>query len=898
MMLAVPDRLYTWIDAEAHLASLAAARQWPEWLLEVDAFWDGIELTVRPGVARPAVVEWLEAAFGPTSVRPKTLDLVLDSAPSDANPRTLRVSLVEQEAVDEARRTPKLHERRIVTSLGESLPRPDAPSFVNDIQIVALHSFKGGAGRTLQAVAIADALAEAGKPVLLVDADLEAPGITWMFEAQGRRTDVAYDDFLALLHGSTDGSPTTAVSIVGSYLPNQQLGNTYVLPATRKSTTPHPPWIEPADLLTPERSRYFLTESLAELAQSLKARFVILDLRAGVSELDTPVLLDPRVRRVFVTTLSDQSVRGMSLFIREIGRLAPTTRETDPPGAVVITQLNERDHASRAAEAASSLRDALATTLQPISAEGGHDDAVDADVVARPMLIPFDPRLLALPASWESVVKLTREVGLAGHTAPLLSDLLSLREPQVSAPSQPDPKKLQRQRRELHATASGLVYAETTSTRDFLVTESLRNLVSANRTEPPIAVSVGAKGSGKTFTFIQMCLRATWAGFASAAGIEGVTVNSPIAPVLMSINLSSGDVDAIEQTRLRAVGSSGSVPTQLQLRELITNRLAGPESRDSEWRRVWLVALATAAGATVTLESVEAQLGALATERSVVFLIDGLEDLFQDFTTNERQQQALRVLLTDVLDWLRALRGRRLGAIVFVRRDLVQWAVRQNTRQFLARYGEYELQWNAEEALRLALWVCIRARALDVDEDVVKANTSELTNYLVRVWGEKMGTPRSREARSDQWFLAALSDFNQQIQARDIVSFLAEAAKLSVGDNRWPSRLLTPVAMRTALLACSKGKIAAIRDENPRVGELLAKLQGLPAERKRIPFDAESVNLLAEDLEILEANGVVFREEDQYWIPEIYRHGLGMRAFGRPRILAVANLVRLRNNLD
>ncbi len=895
----VPDRLFTWIDVEAHLSALAAARLWPPWLLEADAFWDGVELTVRPGTPRPGVIGWLESVFGQNSVRADGLGLVLDSAPTETNERTLRIVLTEQEAVDDARRVPRLHERRVVASLGEPLPRPDSPEFVNDVQIVAFHSFKGGAGRTLQAVALADAIAGAGSPVLLVDADLEAPGITWMYEAQGRRTDVAYDDFLALLQGSEDGSSHVAVSIASAYLPNQQFGNAYVLPATRKSAIPHPPWIVPADLLTPERSRYFLTESLAELANSLRVRVVILDLRAGISELDTPILLDPRVRRVFVTTLSDQSVRGISLFIREVGRLAPTTRDSDPPSAVVITQINEREHALRAAEAASALRDSLATTLQPVSLDSGDDATVDADVVARPILIPFDSKLLALPASWDSVVKLTRDVGLANYTQNIVSDLISSREADAdSVGRQPDADVLQQQRKALESTARSLIYAETASSGDFLVTESLRRLVSSHRTEPPIAVSVGAKGSGKTFTFIQMCLRSTWGGFGAAAGIEGVTVQAPMAPVLMSVNLSSGLADAINETRLKAIGPNGALTNQLQVRELITNRLAGPEMSDSEWRKVWLTALAAAAGLTTSPESVENQLGAIAAERSLVFLIDGLEDLLQDFTTNERQQQALRVLLTDVLDWLRALRGKRLGAVVFVRRDLVQWAVRQNTRQFLARYGEYELQWNAEEALRLALWVCTKAGAIDAEANVVTATDTELASYLVRLWGEKMGGPRSREARSDQWFLAALSDFNQQIQARDIVSFLAEAAKLSVGDNRWPARLLTPAAMRTALLECSRGKIAAIRDENPRVGELLTRLEALPAERKRIPFDAETFGLSAEDLDILGANGVIFREEDQYWIPEIYRHGLGMRALGRPRILAVANLVRLRNNLD
>jgi hypothetical protein len=158
--------------------------------------------------------------------------------------------------------------------------------------------------------------------------------------------------------------------------------------------------------------------------------------------------------------------------------------------------------------------------------------------------------------------------------------------------------------------------------------------------------------------------------------------------------------------------------------------------------------------------------------------------------------------------------------------------------------------------------------------------------------GVKMGGPRSREARSTQWFQAALSDFNREIQARDVVSFLAEAAKLSIPDERWSDRLLAPAAMRQALIACSQAKIWEVVAENPVVGKLLDKLRGLSGERRKLPFLAETVGLTREDLDILGENGVVYRDEDQYWIPEIFRHGVDFRVTGRPRILAIARLVR------
>jgi hypothetical protein len=207
------------------------------------------------------------------------------------------------------------------------------------------------------------------------------------------------------------------------------------------------------------------------------------------------------------------------------------------------------------------------------------------------------------------------------------------------------------------------------------------------------------------------------------------------------------------------------------------------------------------------------------------------------------------------------------------------------------------LKWSQREALRLAAWVCQRGHAVDVGLNAIRnANAGELSSIMLEVWGDKMGSPRSKEARSELWFFAALSDFNQQIQARDIVSFLAEAAELSIGEKRWAGRVLTPAAMRNALPKCSERKIEEISQENIPVGALLDRLRNKGADLKRVPFSLDTLGLDIAEANLLATNGVLFREDDQYWIPEIFRHGLGFSALGRPRVLAIANLVRRRND--
>ncbi|TQM73425.1 KGGVGR-motif variant AAA ATPase [Thermopolyspora flexuosa] len=896
----VPEHIYTWVDVDAHLEKLALHKQWPEWLHECDAFWDGLELTVDPAVPAEEALRWLGDRFGVGSIMTGdgTPALRLDDIPGRPSRRLLPITINHREP-EAHRREPRWRERRIVRSLGEPLPPPES-GLPHGVRMAAFHSYKGGVGRTLHAIALADAVARKGGRVLLIDADLEAPGITWMLTGHGKRVDFSYEDFLALLHASDDGRPDEAVSLGAAYLPNQTFDNVIVMPTRRSLADIAPPKIEPTDLLTADRSIYYLTESLAELAAALNASTVLIDLRAGGSELSAPVLLDPRVQRIFVTTVSDQSLYGTDRLIRELGRRAPS-RKGDPASAIIITQFREQADRSLVIEAAARLRDALAETLKAEPSED-EDRTVDNDVAVEPTLSAFQDHLLSLPANWDAVIALARRQQLPQLLETLAQDLAP---PAATAaessdePSQQESSKvdLARRRRQLGDFATRLVHAETADGTRFLPTESLRNLLTSHRTEPPLCVVVGAKGSGKTFTQVQMCFRGTWRDYARDVGVDNVTLDARLAPVFVSRHLQDRTSEQISEVQQLACASPDAEPaSQLQLRDLIDTSLRSSLS-DLEWRRVWLTCMARAVGIEASPEDVEEKLVEFARATTRIFLIDGLEDLLQDFLRNDAQRQALRVLLVDCLEWLRSLRGRPLGLIVFIRRDLVQAAIKQNHSQFLARYSDYELKWNAAEALRLALWVTQQSEALPglAPETILQARDEDLSRQLIPVWGEKMGSPRSREARSDRWFLAALSDFNGQIQARDIVTFLAESANGSVSDTRYTDRLLIPSAMRNALVTCSEKKIEAISEESPQVGALLKRLNALEAEKKRIPFSPHSVGLSSEDLDILAANGVVFREEDQYWIPEIFRHGLSFKAVGRPKILAIANLVRQRN---
>jgi hypothetical protein len=172
----------------------------------------------------------------------------------------------------------------------------------------------------------------------------------------------------------------------------------------------------------------------------------------------------------------------------------------------------------------------------------------------------------------------------------------------------------------------------------------------------------------------------------------------------------------------------------------------------------------------------------------------------------------------------------------------------------------------------------------------------EIVSELVPLWGKKLGSDRSKEPRSAKWVLDALSDFNGQIQSRDLIRLLFVAASNSISDTKWQDRLLVPTEIRKALTKCSQEKISEISVENKVLSPLLDKLGELPQTQKKSPFTREDMpSLSSEELKTLEDNGVIIRDGDNYYVSEIFRLGLGFSQNAGPsRILYLARLARSR----
>lgn len=870
--------LFTWLDVEEVLFRSSQEGRWPTSLFKARTFWDSLSLSIKPGVDEE-ILNWLSIEFEPRFDRDKR-EIVLESYD---NHRSLSVYL---EPTDDdpssAPFIPSFSRPAVLRRHGlDNFPQPGEQVHP---PVVAFHSFKGGVGRTVHALTLALALAkERMAKVLLIDGDLEAPGLSWLFFKRMPKPPVSYMDLLSLVHGDPDLNAQKSIKLVASRLRDALVDGIYILPAFRSVKKFTSLDIKPEHLIQSD-DPYILTRVLSSLGKELGVDLVIVDLRAGLSEISASLLLDPRVYRVFVTTLSAQSLQGTCLLLELMGKEAPSVSPNQPLPSWIISQVPDD---KREGVLDQGIKDLVLASANLMANCSDQDEQDEQPRIAY-SVTSFDKDLTVLPDSWDEAIKLIKKSGLSKDLADILNWLPS------TSFVKSDVTEVNAKRDSLASYAYKMIYAESGEVTEFLRIRPLERLSSEFSTKVPIAVVIGAKGSGKTFTYLQIARGGDWRSFGSMnqqSALISATIISVIKPIKLE-DAAKAILDASKENSAKVLG----LPHPCNWDDIIDDireRLK-EDSHESKWRDYWLDYIAWSTGFRVNERGAGREFPNYLREKKLqaVAIIDGLENYFLELSSDKNQQIAVRSLLQDVPNWLDQQISRPLGIVVFIRRDLVMKALPQNSAQFIAVYTNFELNWSSEEALRLCAWIAFKTKVLvDINEEKIeKSDKTDLEQCLYPLWGRKLAREDSREAFSANWVIYALSDFNGQIQARDIVRFLYYASDKSKGDSIWYDRVLVPAAIRKSLLPCSEKKVEETIQENKELESIFKKLNNIPSDSRRVPFERKELSLDAEEIAILEREGVVEHDGDEYYICEIFRSGLGfnIKKGKKPKVTAMA----------
>lgn len=754
--------------------------------------------------------------------------------------------------------------------------------------VIAFHSYKGGVGRTLSLIAFAKAWSTAladtpNAKLLIVDADIEAPGLTWLQDKQFWDDGLSYLDLLTLIQDHTDEKQI--IELACSKLKTSTLAietetrtvEHIFLPTYRYEEQLLDLYATPESIVNGRNKEYIFAKVLAGICERLGLAAAIVDLRAGISEYSSTLLLDPRVKKYLVSSTSTQSIKGTQILLKYLMRGLVIQEDTILP-EVFLNMIPDTLSNQEKEEILSNLYQ----YYEDDQASNGDNHFTD-NVITE---LPFASELIHL-TSMKQILG-----NLDGRSMYLkLQNLVCQNYRADVSPESQQVSDLDREKQleQINKLAEAQLTAEGNGEFDILMTAPLKHLGKKFSETVPVTVIMGAKGSGKTFLYRKLTESVSWDRFCDNLFGQGTSsVEGYFLPVIATRN-SSELIGTLQECirhlneNISCAKANGSVFLHN------AQQLQQKKADKPNWFAFWESLLAS----TINPEWSSFQEANTALEKEgkkIVFLIDGLEDYFIQISTVEDEQQAIRILCQDIVNQIRA-QYYNLGIIIFLRRDMASASISVNYKQFEQTYKDAALKWSYNEALRLAVWLVARAIKgfYEGPEEIDLASQKVIDGNLTRLWGLKLGKASSNEAYSSRWILASLSDFNGQLQARDIIRFLQFATVPSGKKAPYDDRILMPVEIKNAVATCSVEKMTDAKQEYAALKPIFEKLEKLSPEEKVLPLDPEHAKLSNDEEKIMVSEGYLKRDGEKFYLPEIVRHALGFKynKGARPKVLSL-----------
>ena len=549
----------------------------------------------------------------------------------------------------------------------ESTVLPKVPSvFSGNTKISAFHSFKGGVGRTTSLltwlVALIKQFHKLQKShrkklrVLIVDADLEAPGLTYLFQRQDR-PEVSWIQLLEASHYP----PVNKEKVIGYFSEEikrftKVVGGVEVcmLPAYSEGEDRSSNMsqlmdisVRPEHLARELNNPWQCSNILHQLGSQLGADLVLVDLRAGVSELSSPLLFDPRVERFIVTTLAEQAVQGTEFILSRLSKIAENTEwqemfgETTLDPSVIATFITEEFKQTDRYE--ESLR-RLKSSYSTVSGRKNEENAADSLEILEG---GFNSEMLHL-GNWESAL---HSIEVAN---PLLSEAMMWAKEFLTVGVESDANEsksnlsaLKKEAEALSKLSDKLVYAEKGASKHLLLTDPLRNLAQRHIKNMPLVVSIGAKGAGKTFNYIQLCRKKNWKAFLDEVNIDYDSSfskrldNTFILPHYSAANIVDEAADAVRQAREAFHEKAKTDPLFAQSK--FTSKIKKALNKTIDWREFWERAFIELHGLDYKDVSDFETLNLWLKGKNLrtIAIIDGLEELFKSVGTVPAEASAI-----------------------------------------------------------------------------------------------------------------------------------------------------------------------------------------------------------------------------------------------------------------
>lgn len=187
-----------------------------------------------------------------------------------------------------------------------------------ETQVISFYSYKGGVGRTIALIETAYNLAEAGKRVLLLDLDVEAPSLHNIFyeKVNDEISGVKYGIIEYLYRKVVQGSGDTQINnIFCSLQLKNVLGEVFVMPALKFMNKDYVYQIERLQAQQIQERDVF-NEIFAYMQEKLKVDIILIDTRAGFNQWGSLSLLALSNQVIFVAYPNNENIEGLNMALQ------------------------------------------------------------------------------------------------------------------------------------------------------------------------------------------------------------------------------------------------------------------------------------------------------------------------------------------------------------------------------------------------------------------------------------------------------------------------------------------------------------------------------------------------------------------------------------------------------
>ena len=262
----------------------------------------------------------------------------------------------------------------------------------NGTKIITFYSFKGGMGRTTALSGVALALVKQGYNIMMIDTDIEAPGLATLFFDEDA-IEVGVLDYLLEHSLSPEKSVTEYIKdITDPALLDETDGNLYLMPAGKVDEN----YLQKLARIDYQDNREgFLKEALSEMIQNIRNEYnidyMLIDARAGFHDMGGIVVSQIPHGAVLFGNNSRQSWDGITQVLRTIAE----GHTTDWPVMIVDSMCERPTSENYAINKFKFTQKAYTVCIENFYDNNSPVPGLDADeAIHSPEFVPFDSELL------------------------------------------------------------------------------------------------------------------------------------------------------------------------------------------------------------------------------------------------------------------------------------------------------------------------------------------------------------------------------------------------------------------------------------------------------------------------------------------------------------------------